>query len=122
MIDRSVDDETGIILVRAEGLWSRAAVDTHYNALRAMIGAIRAAGRPVRILSDVTAAPRQPGQIETHIKWQMERTFRAGDRVAILAGTAADKATLLQQKAMPAIGIFQSRIAAEIWLLAGDSD
>lgn len=120
MIERIVDDETGIIVVRAVGIWTREAVDTHYSALRAMIGGMRGKGRPVRLLSDVSGASRQSSQIETHIRWQMERTFRAGDRIAILAGTAEDKATLLDLVDLPPIAVFHSRVAAESWLLADD--
>jgi ATPase subunit of ABC transporter with duplicated ATPase domains len=120
MIERNVDDETGIIVVRAVGIWTREAVDTHYNALRAMIGGMRGKGRPVRLLSDVSGASRQSNQIETHIRWQMERTFRPGDRIAILAGNAEDKATLLDLVDLPPVAIFHSRVAAESWLLADD--
>jgi hypothetical protein len=120
MIERNFDAETGIIFVRGVGIWSREAVDTHYNALRAMIGGIRGRGQPVRLLSDVSGATRQNNQIETHIKWQMERTFRRGDRIAILAADAAMKESLLQLVDLPPIAVFHSRIAAESWLLADD--
>jgi hypothetical protein len=120
MIERNFDDQTGIIVVRAIGIWSREAVDAHYNALRSMIGGMRGQGRPIRLLSDVSGATRQSRQIETHIKWQMERTFRPGDRIAILAADEKVKATLLELVDLPPIAVFHSRIAAESWLLADD--
>jgi hypothetical protein len=117
MIKRMFDDDTGIIYVTGKGAWTRAAVDHHYDELRTMIEALRAEGRPIRVLSDVTGAQRQDRMLEEHIKDQIARTFQSGDRFAIQTYDAADKAYVRMIVGRGDVAVFASRLPAEMWLL-----
>jgi hypothetical protein len=68
------------------------------------------------VLSDLTKAVQQSAEIEDRIQAGNDKTFRNGDRVAVLAGNVADK-MLLRSVAGALFAIFSSRIAAEIWLM-----
>ena len=116
MIRREVDPDDGIIFVTSDGAATRADIDEHYDALRLLIAEMREAGRPVRVLSDVTSSPRQAADVETHILAQMGRTFRSGDRVALLAGQG-DNAYVRTLLANVDVATFSSRLPAEMWLL-----
>lgn len=117
MITRSVDAQDGIIVVVSIGVATRADIDTHYDELRDMIAHIRAAGDPVRVLSDQTQAMRLDDATNQYIKSQIERTFRAGDRVALLMATTNDKMYVRSILGTAEYGVFNSRIAAEMWLM-----
>jgi hypothetical protein len=117
VIKREWDDETGIIIVSASGLWTKADVEMHYEALRRMIEPLRAAGRPVRVLSDVTKAERQNPIVESHTLGEIMRTFQHGDRLAILTANPEDKAYARTIIGSAEAATFTSRMAAEMWLL-----
>jgi hypothetical protein len=120
MIDRYIDERTGIIHVTGQGIWTREAVDQHYAMLRQLILSVRYTGRPVRVLSNIVGAKRQTPEVEARIKEQMARTYRVGDRVAILT---ANNLAKLQVRAIigdAEIGLFCSPLAAETWLLANE--
>lgn len=118
MIERHIEDRDGIIFVKASGVWTRGEVDAHYDALRRIIDAYREALRPIRILSDITAAERQSPDIESHIRDQMDQTYRPGDRVALLVASAADQQHVRGLLGAAAMGTFVSPMAAEIWLMS----
>ena len=121
MISRHLDEETGIIMVIGTGDWTFPDIEQHYCALRQMIEELRDKGVPVRVLSNVTHATRQAPWVEDYIKLQMEQTFQEGDRVAILVASQADKAHLRSKLPRQAeIWSFNSRLAAEQWLLLWD--
>lgn len=118
MIDRFIDERTGIIHVTGQGVWTREDIDQHFAMLRQLILSVRYTGRPVRVLSNIVGARRQSPEVEARIKEQMARTYRAGDRVAILT---ANNLAKLQVRAIigdAEIGLFCSPLAAETWLLA----
>jgi len=117
MIEREWDEETGIIYVSGTGAWSEADVDAHYDALRAMIAGLRRAGRPVRVLSDIAQASRQGYAREEHILAHMRRTFQPGDRVALVTADATDKAYVRSIIGGLDLGVFASKLPAEMWLL-----
>jgi hypothetical protein len=117
VIDRIFDPEVGIIYVTASGIWDEAAIDAHYAALNRMIGDLRAQSRPIRILSDVTTAQRQTPAVERHIMGHIERTFRPGDRFAVLTADMADRGHVRKLLGAADFGVFASRIPAEQWLL-----
>lgn len=117
MIERRFDAEVGIIYVTGTGVWDQATVDDHYGALRAMIEALRSDGRPIRVLSDVSAAPQQDPALERHILTHIEATFHTGDRFAVLTANMATKAHVRTLIGRADFGVFASRIPAEQWLL-----
>lgn len=117
MIERSVDDEDGIIFVVSVGEATREDIDVHYDALRDLIATMRAAGRPIRVLSDQTRAVRLSCDLNLHIKAQIERTFRPGDRVALLMASDDDKRYARTILGTTDYAVFTSRIAAELWLM-----
>ncbi|MBA2935033.1 hypothetical protein HZF05_13105 [Sphingomonas sp. CGMCC 1.13654] len=117
MIERVWDEETGIIYVSGLGEWTQADVDDHYSALRRMIGDLRREGKPIRVLSDISQATRQGYAREEHILTQMRRTFRAGDRVAMVTAGASDKAYVRSIVTGLDIAVFASKLPAEMWLL-----
>jgi hypothetical protein len=118
LIQRTFEEETGVILVFGGGVWSITDIERHYAALREMIGEVRGRGLPVRVLSDVTQGQRQALWVEDYILEQMQQTFVAGDRIALLAGSAADKAHLQSRATRTEVRSFQARDAALAWLLA----
>jgi hypothetical protein len=118
MIDRFIDEHTGIIHVTGQGIWTREAVDQHYAMLRQLILSVRYMGRPVRVLSNVTSAARQSPEIEARILEQMARSYLAGDRVALLAANSVAKLHIRSVIGNAEIGLFCSPLAAETWLLA----
>jgi hypothetical protein len=120
MITRSFDERDGIITVKATGRWTRAEVDDHFSELRRLIEPIRAAQRTVLLLSDVTEAERQAPELEQHIRLQQDRTFRAGDRIAILTGSMDDKAHVRSVLGAAEMATFSSRLPAEMWLVETD--
>lgn len=122
MIEREWDEEAGILYVAATGIWSEAEVDAHYDALRGMIAGLRREGRPVRVLSDVSGAPRQGYAREEHILAQMRRTFQPGDRVALVTADAGDKAYVRSILGGLDVGVFASKLPAEMWLLLDELD
>jgi hypothetical protein len=117
MIAREWDTDTGIIFVTGSGIWTRADVDGHYGELRRIIAEVRAARRPVRVLSDLTRAERQSHAVEAHILGEIDRTYRAGDRVAFLTANADDKNYVKMVLGRADAAVFSSRMAAEMWLL-----
>jgi anti-sigma factor RsiW len=117
MIERSVDGKDGIIFVRGSGLWSHAEVDAHYDELRALIAGLRAQGRPVRVLVDVTDAAQQSDTRENYVRAQIERTYRPGDRVAMLVAGGEVKQHVRSVLNGTLVAIFISQIAAEMWLM-----
>jgi hypothetical protein len=122
MIEREWDEDAGIIYVSGTGAWSEAAIDAHYEALRGMIANLRCKGRPVRVLSDVSQAPRQGYAREEHILGQMRRTFQPGDRFALVTADAADKAYVRSILGGLEVGVFASKLPAEMWLLLDELD
>jgi hypothetical protein len=120
MIDREWDEDGGIITVTASGVWTKADVEEHYRALRRMIDAVREAGRPIRVLSDITQASRQSPIVEAHTLGEIDRTYQRGDRVAFLTANAEDKAYTKMILGKADAAIFSSRMAAEMWLSIED--
>jgi hypothetical protein len=116
MIERRFDADSGIIHVVGTGIWKRADVDTHYGAIRGIAAGLRAAGRPIRLLSDVTGAERQAPDIEAYIKLQMERTFAPGDRMALLVPDIQAQRHIRTLLGNAEVATFCSRDAAEAWL------
>lgn len=117
MIERGIDPEDGIILVTSVGEATRADIDEHYERLREMIADTRAAGQTVRVLTDHTRATRLSDELNHHIRAQMERTFAPEDRVALLMRTGEDKEYARRVLGLEQFGVFESRVAAEIWLM-----
>ena len=117
MIERRWDPDAEIIFVTATGAWTIATVEEHYAALRVMIDDLRRQDKAVRILSDVTNAERQNDAIEANILDQMARTFRPGDRVAILTGGAEDQQYVRSKINGVDVAVFSSRLPAEMWLV-----
>jgi hypothetical protein len=122
MIEREWDEETGIIYVSGSGEWSEADIDAHYEALRGMIARLSGEDRPVRVLSDIARAPRQGYSREVHILGQMRRTFRPGDRMALVTAGAEDKAYVRSIVAGLNVAVFASKLPAEMWLLLDELD
>jgi hypothetical protein len=116
-IERRFDPEVGIIYVTGTGRWDRESVDDHYAQLRSMIAELRATDIPIRVLSDVSSARRQDPDLERHILGQIEKTFREGDRFALLTADMTDKAHVRGLIGKADFGVFASRIPAEQWLL-----
>jgi hypothetical protein len=117
MIDRKFDDRDGIIKVTGTGIWTIAEVDRHFDQLRRMIATLRDAGRPVRVLSDVTFAERQSPEIEAQIQLQHDRTYRPGDRIAILTHDIDDRNYIRAIVGHAEVAAFSSVLAAEMWLV-----
>lgn len=120
LITRSIDNDSGMIVVTARGRWSRVDVEEHFTALRELIRPIRKRGNVVRILSDVRQAERQTADIEAQILEDLQRTYAAGDRIAILAANADLQTHLRQLLWQVEVSAFQSRLPAEMWLLTDD--
>ncbi|MDO7843735.1 hypothetical protein [Sphingomonas immobilis] len=120
MIERHLERQDGIIFVRGKGDWSRGELDAHYDELRVLIAGIRAQGRPVRVLADVTEAMPQSASRERYIRTQIERTYRPGDRVAIVVASAAVKQHVRDALTGTLVATFISRIAAEMWLMEAE--
>lgn len=116
MIERTIDDG-GVIQVVSVGEATRADIDIHYDALRDMIAALRAEGRPIRVLSDQTQATRLSETLNLYLKEQIERTYRPGDRLALLMRSEGDKMYARGVLGVQDYAVFESRIAAEIWLM-----
>ncbi|MDP1027094.1 hypothetical protein Q5H91_07710 [Sphingomonas sp. KR1UV-12] len=116
VITRSIEGESGIIVITARGRWSAADVEAHYSALRMLIQPIRDAGEIVRILSDVRQAERQTAEIEEQILREMQRTYAAGDRIAILTADADAQVHLRHLLRHIDVSAFQSQLPAEMWL------
>lgn len=117
MITRTIDQRDGIIMVASIGEATRAEIDAHYDELRRMIAAIRASGKPIRVLSDQTQATWLSDDMNRHLRSQIERTYQAGDRLAVLMPTAGKKLSARELLGAGEYGVFDSRVAAEIWLM-----
>jgi hypothetical protein len=120
LIQRTFDEDSGVILVFGGGFWSITDIERHYAALRDMIAGLRAQGRPVRLLSDVTQGQRQASWVEDYILEQMRQTFAPGDRIALLAGSTEDEAHLRDRGTSADVVPFTSRDAAMAWLQEPD--
>jgi hypothetical protein len=117
MTGQNVDsNDKDFIVVTAAANWTRPELDDHFTQLQRAIQRFRAAGKPVRVLSDLTEAVPPSADIAKRIRRGNESTFREGDRVAVLTGNHTDK-MLLRSMAGPMFAVFSSRIAAEIWLV-----
>lgn len=119
MIARSFDEPDGIIVVESSGAWSAAEVDAHFSALGTIIGKLRAAGRSIKILSDITLADRQDPAIEQRIRAYQQRLYQPGDRIALLV-QATDKPHVIGLLGHADVATFNSRLAAEMWLVNAD--
>jgi hypothetical protein len=122
LIEREFDDATGLILVRGTGQWSFKDVEDHYAMLREMIASVRAGGRPIRILSDVTQGIRQASWVEEYVVDHMSRALRQGDRIAFVVGSDEDRDHLRRLGAVVDLNCFISRKAAQHWLLTDPVD
>lgn len=118
MIERHWDPEAGIICVTATGLWSVAEVDAHYAALRKLMDEVRAAGHPIRIVSDISGAQRQMPEVEARAAGHIEDTYRPGDRIAFVTADADDKHYLRDRLGGAETAVFSSRLTAEMWLFS----
>jgi hypothetical protein len=117
MTERRVDEsDDDFIVVSAPKKWTELELDIHFTQLQDAIQRSRVAGKPVRVLSDLTKAAKPSKQIENRIRLGNESTFRQGDRVAVLTANDTDK-MLLRSMAGVLFAVFSSRIAAEIWLV-----
>lgn len=117
MIERSVDPVDDIIHVVSVGEASRADIDAHYDAMRALVATMRAEERTIRVLSDQTRAIRLPEELNQHIKTLMESLYQPGDRVALLMASSDDKMYVRSVLGTAEFAAFDSRIAAEMWLM-----
>lgn len=117
MITLAAEPDDGIIQVVSVGEASRAEINAHYEALRKLIAEFRAAGRPVRVLSDQTRAVRLSDELSYHLKSQIERTYGANDRLALVMGSEPDRAYAKGVLGVATYAVFESRMAAEMWLM-----
>lgn len=117
MIERSIDPVDNIIHVVSIGAATRADIDAHYAAMRGLIATMRAEEKPIRVLSDQTNATRLPEELNQHIKALMESLYQPGDRVALLMATNDDKMYVRSVLGTAEYAAFDSRIAAEMWLM-----
>ena len=120
MITRKVDEPDGIIIVQSLGSADMEDLDNHYASLRALIAEMREAKRPIRVLSDQRQATRLGHELNLHIKAQIERTYKPGDRVALLMKTEEDQRYAREILGVVDWAVFNSRHAAEIWLVQID--
>lgn len=116
MISRSVDPAGDFIVVKAIGPQTIESIRYHYDALRQMIAPLRASGKPIRILSDVTESVVRSAEFEAVVEEEMRRTFDPAARVAILTSTGDDQTHLRVLASGSNVVPFQSRLAAELWL------
>lgn len=119
MITRTIEEPDGIILVDSSGAWTAAEVDAHFFALGTMIEEFRAAGRSIKVLSDITRAERQTPPIERLIRAYQQKLYRPGDRVALLV-RPNDKPHVIGLLGHAEVATFNSRLAAEMWLVTLD--
>lgn len=122
MIVRRFDEGSGILHVSGTGEWTVSDIEAHYADLRRTMANLRAAGRPVRILSDIRYAERQSREVEMTIRREMERSYGPGDRVVLLTGSDSDKMHVRGALGFFEVKAFSSPIAAEIWLFANETD
>lgn len=115
MITRIIDAD-GVIQVVSVGKATRSEIDDHYRNLRDIIATLRAEGKPVRVLSDQTRAVRLSDDTNLYLKEQIERTYQPGDRLALLMPSQQDKLYARSVLGVTTYAVFESRIAAEIWL------
>lgn len=120
MIERDLSDTDGIIIIRSSGRWTPLELSTHFDALRSIIEHKRNDGEPIRVLSDVTAAGVQEDGIGALILAEFRKTYRRGDRVAILAVDASTKMVVRQMLQDFDMAAFNSRLPAEMWLMTDD--
>ena len=118
VIERRWDREAGISYVSATGLWTVDEVDAHYAALRRLMDDVRAAGHPVRIISDISRAQRQMPEVEVRATQQIADTFKPGDRVAFVTADADDKLYLRSRLGSAEAAAFSSLLTAEMWLFS----
>ncbi|RYG56023.1 MAG: hypothetical protein EON56_04810 [Alphaproteobacteria bacterium] len=102
-----------------QGVWSQDDVDDHFRDLAELMRNVRSAGRPVRILSDVTSSSRQSVEIEARILQHHERLYESGDRIALLV-SPSEKSHVVSLLGKADVATFSSRIAAEMWLMTPD--
>lgn len=120
MITRTVDEPDGIIIVQSFGAASLQDLNDHYTSLRALIADMRRGKRPIRVLSDQRQAVRLSHELNLHIKRQIESTYQAGDRVALLMRTEEDQQYAREVLGVTNWAVFKSHHAAEIWLMQAD--
>lgn len=116
MIERALDEDN-IIQVVSTGAATRADIDEHYSSLRELIATLRSRGSPIRVLSDQTRADRLAHADNLYLREQIERTYRPGDRLALLMATNDDKIYARTVLGTTNFAVFESRIAAEMWLM-----
>lgn len=115
MFTREIDEQTGVVVVKATGIWNRAEIEDHYIKLARLIEQVRRPEQPVRILVDLTDCPRQPPEIEAYVLANLGKTHHPGDRVAILV-EGEEKQYLRTALAAADAATFSSRLPAEQWL------
>jgi hypothetical protein len=116
MFQRSVDDQDDIIFVSATGIWDRTEIDRHYAELGRLVADRRTAGKPIRVLIDLTKSPRQAPETEAYVKGKIGGIYQAGDRVATLVASD-DKSYMRATLGLVEVATFSSRLPAEIWLM-----
>ena len=121
MIQRRVDEETGVIHVTVLGEWTAASIDEHFSSLRQTLDARRKLGQPIRVLIDVRAMSHPSPELQAHLRTEIERTYSSEDRVVLVTPDAEMKESVRRFLVRGGVWSFCSELAAEQWLTLGDS-
>lgn len=116
------DEARSILIVRAEGFWSRETLAAFGNELLGRINAVGATGKPFTVLADASAFPVQSVWVSTGFIGIVHRIDRKlWVPTAIVATRALLRLQALRVLIAPHIRIFSDMDAALAWLAESGS-
>lgn len=65
-------------------------------------------------------AERRAPDVEAHILSHMTQTYQSADRIAIWAADVADKLYVRARLGDAIVGVFSTKLSAEMWLMSDD--
>lgn len=116
----SFDEQTGLILVRIEGFQHNTDVTAYMTDLTRMVGQVRARGRRVRVLADVSLAVVRSPLTATQQKTFNDVLYRVSDRVALVVTSPLLHLQIKRTSACSIQRSFADYQEAESWLLEAD--
>ena len=117
----SVDNSSDIIRVVGSGFWRPEEIEAVLDQLAALVARAHADGRGARVLVDMTESGAQLGDTVQRIRRRSAAIYKAGDRLAVVLGSALLKRQVTRVERAADTAIFDDIAAADNWLRTGMS-
>ena len=115
-LEASHDRHDGIVVVEGGGLWTKEAVDEHFDGMQRSFASARARNERVRVLVDLSTADVQVGAVSLRVKERAGRLYQPGDKVALVTQSSLLSMQMRRVSGRARYRQFTDRDAALQWL------